>query len=85
MTDYGSLVKKHIHKIAPEADLDQLDSDEDLGSSLDLDSMDFFRLLTRLSEDLDLEIPEEEYAKLRSINAIVNYCQSTKEEKNTSS
>lgn len=74
MTEYEPMVKKHIHKIAPEADLEQLDPDDDLGSTLDLDSMDYFRLLTALSEELNFDIPEEDYAKLRTVKTIAGYC-----------
>lgn len=74
MTDYQSLVKKHIHRIAPEADLDQLDAQDDLGSALDLDSMDYYRMILAISEELGLEIPEEDYARLRTLSAIAEYC-----------
>lgn len=74
MSDYESLVKKHIHRIAPEADLNQLEPGEDLGAALDIDSMDFYRMMVAISEELGLDIPEEDYAKLRSLSTIAGYC-----------
>jgi len=68
--DYISVIKKHVHKVAPEADLDQLQPDDDLGAVLDIDSMDFYNMMVGISEELQIEIPEEEYGKLRSLKSI---------------
>jgi len=69
----SAVVQKHLHRVAPEADLDRLDPDAELGSALDIDSMDFFRMMVALSEELGIEIPEEEYGKLRSLNKIEDF------------
>lgn len=71
--NYEALVKKHLHRIAPEADLDALKQDDDLGSTLDIDSMDFYRVMVAISEDLDIEIPEEQYGELRTVQNIVAF------------
>jgi acyl carrier protein len=65
-----SLIEAHIHRIAPESKIDQLDPQVDIGTALDFDSMDFYTLLVGLSEELEVEIPEESYGQLRSLAAI---------------
>jgi len=75
-TDYLSFVKKHLHRIAPEAELTTLDPEDDLGATLDIDSMDFYRMMVAISDELGIEIPEEEYGKLRNLKNIVNFLES---------
>ncbi|MDR8393947.1 acyl carrier protein [Aliifodinibius sp. S!AR15-10] len=69
-TDIDTIIKKHLHRVAPEADLETLEPNEDLGRALDIDSMDFYNMMVAISEELKVDIPEEEYGKLRSLNRI---------------
>jgi acyl carrier protein len=69
-TDVDSIIKKHLHRIAPEADLGQLKPDDDLGPTLDIDSMDFYNMMVGISEELHIDIPEERYGQLRSLKNI---------------
>ena len=71
--DYSSIVKKHLHRVAPEADLNTLNPADDLGAKLDIDSMDFYNMMVAISEELHIDIPEEEYGKLRSLKAIEDF------------
>jgi len=59
--------------IAPEADFDALDPNEDLRATLDIDSFDFLNFLIGLNELLGVEIPEADYGQLVSLNDLVNY------------
>lgn len=67
------IVHKHLHRIAPEADLSTLDPDEDIRYLLDIDSMDFFRLMVAVSEETGKDIPEEKYAGLVTINKLLDF------------
>jgi acyl carrier protein len=71
--DINAVIKKHLHRVAPEADLEALDPDDDLGRALDIDSMDFYTMMVTISDELKIDIPEEEYSKLRSINKISQF------------
>lgn len=75
-TDLEFIVKKHLHRAAPEAELDQLKPDDDLGRALDIDSMDFYTMMVSLSEELNINIPEEEYGSLRTLKKIVEFLES---------
>lgn len=72
-SDIDTIIKKHLHRVAPEADLDQLKADDNLGPTLDLDSMDFYRMMVGISEDLRVDIPEEEYGNLRTLKNIKEF------------
>ncbi len=78
-TEIDTVVSKHLHRIAPEADLDQLNSDDDLGTTLDIDSMDFYNMMVGISEELQIDIPEEEYGQLRTLKSINKFLSSQKE------
>lgn len=62
-----------LHGIAPEADLDEIDSSGALQEELDLDSMDFLNLVVALDERTGVEIPERDYPKVASLDGLVAY------------
>jgi acyl carrier protein len=68
-----ALVARTLSTIAPEADLTALAGDAPLRDTLDLDSMDFLNFLVALNKATGIEIPESEYAKLQSLDALVGY------------
>ena len=66
-------IYKRLSEIAPEADLSALGADENVRESLDIDSYDFLNLLIGLSEDLGVEVPEADYAKLATMRGMLDY------------
>lgn len=72
-SDIESVIKKHLHRVAPEAELDQLRPGDDLGATLDIDSMDFYNMMIAISEEMQVDIPEQEYGKLRSLEKIKDF------------
>lgn len=66
-------ISNGLAQIAPEADLDEIDAEENLREELDIDSYDFLSLLIWLNETLGVEIPESDYEKLISLTDLLNY------------
>jgi acyl carrier protein len=66
-------VLRAVHRIAPEVDLARLDRDASLREEADIDSFDFLNLMIELSEQLGVDIPESDYARVTTVNAITNY------------
>ena len=62
-----------IVDIDDEAEMEGLDADKPLRDQLDLDSMDFLDIVMELRKRYQLQIPEEEYPELASLNSCVNY------------
>jgi len=62
-----------IQDIDDEADLDNLDSSEALRDQLDLDSMDFLDIVMELRKRYQIQIPEEDYPQLATLDSCVNY------------
>jgi acyl carrier protein len=66
-------VFKTLRRIAPEANLDQLNPEENLREALDIDSFDFLNLMIGLHDELKVEIPESDYPKLNTLGELVRY------------
>lgn len=61
--------------IAPEADFDELEADEDIREALDIDSFDFLNFLIALNEATGVEIPEADYGQLTTLDELITYLQ----------
>jgi acyl carrier protein len=66
-------VIRSLTKIAPEARGQALASSVNLREQLDLDSMDALNFVIALHEELGVDIPETDYAKLATLDSIVDY------------
>ena len=62
-----------IEDIDEEADLASLDANAPLRDQLDLDSMDFLDIVMELRKRYKLQIPEDEYSELATLNSCINY------------
>ena len=65
-----------IGRIAPEADIEKLDPDERLRNQFDFDSVDFMNFAAAIKADLHVEIPEEDYLQLSTLNSCIAYLKS---------
>ena len=62
-----------INGILPEGDSSGVDPDKRLRDQLELDSMDFLDIVMELRKRYGIEIPEEDYPKLATLNSCVDY------------
>ena len=62
-----------VLQIAPEADFARIDVNRSLRQQLDIDSFDFLNLLIDLRARLGVEIPEADYSKVDTLQAMVEY------------
>lgn len=62
-----------LRKIAPESEPETLTPDANVRKTLDIDSYDFLNFLIGLSEKLGVEVPEEDYGKIRSLKELLTY------------
>jgi len=59
--------------IAPEVEADALLADRPLRDQVDLDSMDWLNFLIGLHKKLQVDIPEADYSRLRTLNDLLSY------------
>ncbi len=62
-----------VRAIAPEADFAALDPRRPFREELDLDSFDFLNVLIELHARLGVEIPEADYGRLGTLDALLGY------------
>lgn len=68
-----AIVLEALRQVAPEAELERLDPAADLREELEIDSMDVLNLAIAIHERTGVEIPEADYAQLRSLADGVAY------------
>jgi acyl carrier protein len=62
-----------LRDIAPDEDLSQLKDDQSFREQLELDSMDFLDIVMELRKRHRIQIPEDDYLNLRSMDSTVTY------------
>ena len=67
------MVLDALASVAPELDEATLASDQSFREQLDIDSMDFLNYVIALHEALKIDIAEEDYPQLTSIDHAVSY------------
>jgi acyl carrier protein len=67
------IILEIIEDIDEEANFDSLDPAQPLRDQLDLDSMDFLDIVMELRKRYKIQIPEEEYPRLATLNSCVEY------------
>lgn len=72
-TETRAGVVAELLDIAPEIEAEDLSDTELLRDQVDLDSMDWLNFLLRLHKRFDVDIPESEYASLRTISDLTAY------------
>ncbi|MFW2331717.1 MAG: acyl carrier protein [Nitrospinota bacterium] len=62
-----------ISEILPDEDLSKIALDEPLRDQLELDSMDFLDIVMELRKQYSVEVPEQDYVKLETLDSTVEY------------
>lgn len=68
-----AVLAKELRRIAPDVEIGEIDKDGDLREEFDIDSMDFLNLVTALSKQFNTEMPESDYPRMATFNAMVAY------------
>ena len=66
-------VKDIIQTVAPDEDVSSLATDVKLREQIELDSMDFLDIVMELRKRHKVEVPEEDYMRLSTLNGCVEY------------
>ncbi|WP_309384509.1 acyl carrier protein [Cerasicoccus frondis] len=71
--DVKQIVLDIIAEIAPDEDLGDIKPEVRLRDQLDLDSMDFLDIVMELRKQHGIEVPEDDYPELASLDSCANY------------
>lgn len=70
------VIEQFIKKIAPETNPSGLKEDEPIRQKLGIDSFDFLQLMIALGEHYKINIPEDDYGKIGTMNELILYIKS---------
>ena len=71
--DISQVIIDIINDILPDGDCSDVDPDKKLRDQLDLDSMDFLDIVMELRKQYSVEVPEEDYPQLATLNSCMEY------------
>jgi acyl carrier protein len=72
-TDISAVILDIIATIAPDEDISDVKPDVRLRDQLELDSMDFLDIVMELRKRYGVEVPEEDYMELATLDSCVAY------------
>jgi acyl carrier protein len=72
-SEIRSCVIEIINEIAPDTDTSILNDQDSLSNQLNLDSMDFLDLVMELRKRHKVEIPKEDFPKIKTMETLVYY------------
>lgn len=70
-SELQAIVLKALRNVAPEVATDQIRLDADLRDQLDIDSMDFIRLMAAIEKEVGVRLEELDRARITSVNDLV--------------
>jgi len=71
--DARQAVEAAIGKVAPDVEPEDLEDGARLRQDLDLDSLDFLRLVEVIAETTGVDIPEADYPAVATVDGLVTY------------
>lgn len=71
--DARTAVHTALGKVAPDVDLATVPEDSRLRQDLELDSLDFLRLVQSLDTATGVDIPERDYPQVDTVRGLIDY------------
>ena len=66
-------LKAILRRLVPDADIDALAPDASLREQLAADSMDLLNFVVALHDELGVDVPEQDYRKIDTLDSCVQY------------
>ena len=75
MTDaeIKAAVIRALKRVAPETDASALRSDVRLRDQVEIDSMDFLNFVIELDHEVEVDVPESDYAQIETLDKAASY------------
>lgn len=66
-------IKDIFHHVAPDIEFDELDLARPLNEQVEMDSIDFYRLLIQIDERMKVNVPDSMLHELKNLNGLIDY------------
>ena len=67
------IILAQLRGLAPEAELADLRPHDDIRETLEIDAFDFLNVLIALNKEVGVEVPESDYDKVSTLEALTSY------------
>ncbi|ADX71287.1 acyl carrier protein [Pseudarthrobacter phenanthrenivorans] len=71
--DARAAVHKALNQVAPDLEPEDLEADARLRQDLELDSLDFLRLVETIDAATGVNIPESDYPQVATVGGLIGY------------
>ncbi len=75
-TEIREIIFQLLKQIAPDTEPSTLQPGDNIRDTLGIDSFDALRFMIALNEKLGIDIPEEDYGKIRTLEQLIMYVKS---------
>lgn len=75
--DLAACVRRILHDIAPEADVERINPRLSFRDQLDMDSVDYLNFILAIEAETGARIPDRDYPKLSTLGSCVAYLELT--------
>jgi len=76
--DTQAKLRQLLRPIAPEVDMESVNSKDNLREELDIDSVDWLNFIVSIDEEFGIDIPEADYEQLTTLDSITRYVSNRK-------
>ena len=66
-------VMEILWDIVPDIEPDEISGETNYREAFNVDSMDFMAILERVSEEFSVEVPEDDYASVQTLDGLTAY------------
>lgn len=73
ITEVKVRLAKIFHKIAPEIDFDSLDTSRPLRDQIEMDSLDYYRVLVQVDRQLGVFVPDSKLAQFQNLDQLITF------------
>jgi acyl carrier protein len=71
--EIADLVRGALTSVAPESESQPIEPDAEFRDQMDVDSMDFLNFIIALHAATGIDVPEQDYPQLASLNGCIDY------------
>ena len=68
-----SIILRSLKQVAPDSEPSQLAPGDHIRDCLGIDSFDFLQFIVSLDEQLHVNIPEQDYGKVQTLETLLDY------------
>lgn len=72
-TDLKATIVRLLKKVAPDTEPEKLQPNDNIRTTLEIDSFDYLQFIVSIDEEFGINTPEEDYGKIGTIASLEDY------------